>query len=326
MNSARFEWKVGLFILVGLVVLAALLLEFSKGITWFASTYSLRLIAQNVGTIRPDAVVLMAGVPVGRVAQTDLSPDGRSVTITVDIYERYNIPTNAEFVIDQAGFLGDEFISITPSQKLAPFFTNNAQVYCQQPFNLQDAARTASVLMKQLDHTARIVDAAVQRVDRILLADTSLTNMVAAVSNFNQFSARAGALVSNVDLLIVSNRNSVHLSLSNLTALSGELVQVGRDLSQAWRSNQAGISGTIKHLESATGKANQLLTDLEHGQGLAGSLLKDESMRHDFTLLVSNLTQLSSNLNRFGLLYKPRLPKPPPPWEGFYPAKNPLGY
>ena len=41
MDKSRFEWKVGLFVFIGLVLLAALLLQFSKGTSLFRPTYDI---------------------------------------------------------------------------------------------------------------------------------------------------------------------------------------------------------------------------------------------------------------------------------------------
>jgi len=43
MSKSRLEWKVGLFVLTGLVLLAGLLLEFSKGLTFFQPTRAIYL-------------------------------------------------------------------------------------------------------------------------------------------------------------------------------------------------------------------------------------------------------------------------------------------
>ena len=49
MEQKRLETKVGLFVFVGLVLLAVLLIQFSKGTSIFRGTYELRLHASNVG-------------------------------------------------------------------------------------------------------------------------------------------------------------------------------------------------------------------------------------------------------------------------------------
>ena len=51
----------GMLFFVGLVLLAALLLQFSKGTTFFRPTYTIYLRAANVGGLKMRASVLMAG-------------------------------------------------------------------------------------------------------------------------------------------------------------------------------------------------------------------------------------------------------------------------
>ncbi len=54
-NKSRLETKVGLFVFIGLVLLAVLLIQFSKGTSLFRGTYDLRLHARNVGGLKPRA-------------------------------------------------------------------------------------------------------------------------------------------------------------------------------------------------------------------------------------------------------------------------------
>ncbi|MGH7950951.1 MAG: MlaD family protein, partial [Limisphaerales bacterium] len=68
MDKSRLEIKVGLFVLIGLALLAVLLIQFSKGTSIFRSTYTLRLHTSNVSGLKPRAGVLLAGVQVGSVS------------------------------------------------------------------------------------------------------------------------------------------------------------------------------------------------------------------------------------------------------------------
>ena len=91
MSPKRLEWKVGLFVLVCLVLLGVLVLNFSKGLTFFTPTYTLHLKTANVGGIKREASVLMAGVQVGNVTGAELSPEGTNVTVFLKILNRYRI-------------------------------------------------------------------------------------------------------------------------------------------------------------------------------------------------------------------------------------------
>ncbi len=106
MSQSRLELKVGLFVLACLVLLGALMLQFGKGTTFLRSTYAVRLRANNVGGLKTRSQVLMSGVQVGTVSRIVLEDEGKSVIIYLTIYKEFSIRKNAQFDIEQAGFLG----------------------------------------------------------------------------------------------------------------------------------------------------------------------------------------------------------------------------
>ena len=105
MSKSKQEWKVGVFVLISLVVMAALMIGFSKGFSFFASTYELNLRSGNIAGLKREAAVQMAGVRVGQVGAMNLAPDGKSVIVTLLIEDKYKIHGDARFSIEQAGFL-----------------------------------------------------------------------------------------------------------------------------------------------------------------------------------------------------------------------------
>ena len=81
MEKSRLERKVGLFVFIGLVLMAVLLVQFSKGTSLFRGTYNLKLHAANIGGLKPKSGVLLAGVSVGSVQQILLEPCCKSTRI-----------------------------------------------------------------------------------------------------------------------------------------------------------------------------------------------------------------------------------------------------
>src|SRR4051795_12227346 len=114
MSKPRLELKVGIFVTVCLVAFGLLVLRFSKGAGLFSSTYKIHLKTENSGGVIPGVTVLMAGVPIGNVIDTELQPNGRTVIMTVKIRSKFKIHGDAIFSIKQAGLLGDRYISVVP--------------------------------------------------------------------------------------------------------------------------------------------------------------------------------------------------------------------
>src|SRR5881396_2800639 len=143
MNKARHEWKVGLFVFIGLVLLAGLLLQFSKGTTFFRPTYRILLRAANVGGLKARSQVLMAGVQIGTVSDLRLVPSGTNVTISLRLFSQFKIHKDARFLIEQSGFLGDQYVAIMPTRNLGDTFEDGDIAEAEAPFNMQEVARSA---------------------------------------------------------------------------------------------------------------------------------------------------------------------------------------
>src|SRR5947207_4283629 len=214
MSQKRLEWKVGLFVVACLVLLGLLVLNFSKGLTFFTPTYTLRLKTSNVGGIKREAAVLVAGVQVGNVVGADLSPDGRTVTVLLKILSRYQIHGDAVFTIDSMGFLGDQYVAIIAGKNQAPILKDGDEVICREPFNLQEVARSALGFIQRIDETARKLDSALTRVEKHVLNEETLTNFSDTIARFRLVSERALATVDRLDRVVESNTLPVSATLS----------------------------------------------------------------------------------------------------------------
>jgi phospholipid/cholesterol/gamma-HCH transport system substrate-binding protein len=325
MSESRIEFKVGLFVAVALVVLAGILLSFSKGVTLFQPTYDVRMITSNIGGLKAKANVLMAGVPIGTVAETTLSSDGRQVVVLLRIHERYKIHADAEFVIDALGLLGDQYVGIRPTKNEGPVLQDGDEVYSLEPFNLQEVARASVGFIQRIDRTAEKLNDAITRIDRLVLNEETLTNLAMTVHNFRAVSERAFDTVEGIDGLVQNNAEAVGISISNLVGFSEQLNELADVLTETIVTNRTEMLLAVKNLEGATKSMRGVLEDVEDGRGVVGSLLKDETLRHDVSLVISNFSVLSSNLNRHGLLYRPRQPRSerPPTTPFSFPGRRP---
>ncbi len=311
MSSQRLEWKVGLFVLIGLVALGGLLINFTKGLTAFRSTYTLKLETATVGGLKRNAPVLLAGVQIGVVESYDLSPDNKSVFVTLKIFPKYKIHGDAVFTIEPSGFLGDQYVSITPTKNVAPFLKDGDLVRCESPFNIQDAARSALGLINRVDKAVEQIQGAVARVDRTVLSEESLTNASAAVLSFHRLSEQmrkladqAGGLVAKaddalvrLDTIVQTNAAPAHNVISNLLMFSAQLNKVADELETVVTTNRMEITTAVRNVETATAQVTNLLAGLQSGKGIAGALLRNDQYAEDFRRFLGALPSLGSNAN-----------------------------
>lgn len=301
MSKSRLEWKVGLFVFIGLVVLGSLMLQFSKGTSFFRPTKLILLRAANVGGLKVRASVLMAGVQIGTVSDIRLGPQGTNVTIYLKLFNQYEIHKDARFTIEQSGFLGDQYVAIFPTKNQGDVFHDQDVAEAEAPFNMQETARSAANFLRRVEETVNRLNDAIADVRRLVLNEQTLTNLSIAVANLRAVSERAVTTVDNLNTLVSSNGPALSTSGSNLVFFSQQLNQFGGDLSQVLATNSPGINAAVKNIESSTIILKDLLNDLQAGKGLAGNLLQNAELSTNVSLIASNLSITSSNLNRLGL-------------------------
>jgi len=306
MENSRLETKVGMFVLIGLVLLGVLMVQFSKGTSLFRSTYQLKLHTENVGGLKQKSAVMLAGVPVGSIKQIQLSPDGKVVTILLKIYRDYPVYTNATFAIESAGFLGDQFVSITPATNTLAMpdsakFADGAEVDCQKPFNLQQVARDAGDFIKNIKETADEIKAAVTDLRVQVLNAGTLANFGTSITNLKMFTEQALGAVKNINSIVATNRTQVGLAVSNAVLFSEGLTRLSASAQALLDSNGATISVATKNLAETTETFKKITGDLQAGKGLAGTVLQNPELATNFQVLAANLAVTSSNLNRLGL-------------------------
>ncbi|APC92180.1 MULTISPECIES: outer membrane lipid asymmetry maintenance protein MlaD [Francisella] len=121
MRNKYFETSVGIFIIIG--VLCLLFLTFKVSGTSFkvfnSQEYSVKAEFKNVGSLRTNASVKVAGVEIGRVTKITLekSYNGFMAVVTMSINSDKKIPANYSASIAMSGILGDNYIALSPSNE-----------------------------------------------------------------------------------------------------------------------------------------------------------------------------------------------------------------
>lgn len=116
MQCKSIEILVGLFVSLCITALFFLALQVSN-FSDLQDNGSYTVIAhfENVGGLKSKALVSMAGVPIGRVADISFDPDNYDALVKLRIDARYNkMPSDTSASILTSGLLGDKYIGLTP--------------------------------------------------------------------------------------------------------------------------------------------------------------------------------------------------------------------
>jgi len=311
--KTKTEWKVGLFLAVSLVVAAALVVNFSKGTNPFTKTTLLHLTTKNVDGLKRNSVVLMAGVPVGKISAIHLDTDTGIVTLDAKIKAEYPIRADAKFFIETAGFLGDKYIGVIPGANELPPLNNGDTRACEESFDLVRTARSATDLMDELKTVASQITNIVNRIDSKLLDEQTLTNLAAGLSNLREISAEASATIAGVNQLILTNTPPINAAIENVVTFSEQLKDAGSDMQNLVATNRVVIDESLANIKATTESLRNLVAAAERGEGLAGKLFSDQELAQNLSVLSSNLVDVSTKLNKgglWGILWKDKAKKP----------------
>ena len=115
MRIRAVEISVGVFLLAGIFALLLLALRVS-GLTVANNTDTYQLTAHfdNIAGLTTRAKVTMAGLTVGKVVAIEFDTETYTGKVTMEVQARVNnLPTDTTASILTAGFLGEEYVSVS---------------------------------------------------------------------------------------------------------------------------------------------------------------------------------------------------------------------
>ncbi len=263
------EFKVGLFVFVGLAVLAALVVQFGRMNEGFKTYYTLTVQFPNASGLLKGSDVLLAGAKIGRVAGGPiLRPGSEGVSVALRIFDYVKVPTGSQFLVGSSGLLGDRFVDVRPPPgKPTEFLHPNAQIAGTRETGMDDLTREGGLLVQDLRDTVKNINGTFTRLNEEALSQANMKSLKSTLERLNETSAtlaesssKIGGVLDKADETMASSKTAAD------------------DL-------QAMIADARKTVAAAT----SLINDAKTGDGLLANLLSDKAMANDVRALVSNL-------------------------------------
>ncbi|MFH1846600.1 MAG: MlaD family protein [Candidatus Omnitrophota bacterium] len=173
----------------GLVIITAIAVGvffFYKTAKFKSYTYELRTSFRYAGDLKPDALVKLAGIEVGRVKDIVFVYGSDTVVECVlEIETRAKIRKDSIAYIGTVGFIGDTYIGITGGGA-AEFIKPGGTVSSEDPIEMR-------IFMKKAESIADGLDNALEDMKRIFgnnkeSVDNIIGNLEVTTGNFKEFS------------------------------------------------------------------------------------------------------------------------------------------
>ena len=299
------ELRVGIFVLVGLVIVAAAIL-YVTGTGFFGPKYDLRAYVPEADNLQEGAPVALDGVSIGNIQSIRLTPHPQDrmhgVTLVLRISTKYqpDIRTSSKASLVTEGLLGDRYVNITRGLT-GQMIPDNGVVPSEETPDIKQVVERGADLMQSLGALTDDVQGVVKKIQTgngtlgKLMNDPSLYNHLndtaakldAMTTSIQQGQGTVGKLISSDDLYKKVDTTATDLE----------------DASSAVK-NQKGTLGKLIYDPSAFNdikgmahNGNALLGDIRQGKGTLGKLATDDQLYTNLRDASANIRDVTGKLN-----------------------------
>ncbi len=261
-HERGLEFKVGVFVFVGLAMLGALVVQFGRLGEGLKTYYALTVGFTDASGLLKGSDVLLAGARIGKVSGGPrMVREGQGVDVPLKIYEYIKIPEGSKFTVGSSGLLGDRFVNVMmPPGKPKAFLAPNTYINGTRETGIDDLTREGGALVTDLRGTVQKIDTTVNRLNEDTLSSANMENLKSSLEHLNQ---ATGALAESSKKLdgVIQQADSTMVSAKQAADI----------------------------LQNAIGDARTALRSATQGKGLVATLLNDQQLANDLHALITNL-------------------------------------
>ena len=190
-NTREFEFKVGIFILIGIAIL--FLIVFSVGDINVSKTgYKVRVLFNFAGGIGGTAPIRYAGVGVGQVQGIRVIYDEKEkktkAELTAWINDSVRIENDSVVTINTLGLLGEKYLEIFPGTAGKPYLKNNDTIIGKDPVPMEKVTENLASLSDSIKEILDKLNKGEGTLGKLLSKDEVYDDLKATTGNFKAFS------------------------------------------------------------------------------------------------------------------------------------------
>lgn len=327
MRERGLEWKVGLMLVTAAAVLIGFV--FVLGNWSLASGYTVYVDYDYSGNLQPGAPVKVAGMKVGKVEDVSflggkLDPaTGRRVYVRVELWiedrAKDSIRQDAEFFVNTAGVLGEQYVEIVPGRdwehppvkpgdkrlgsnpprtdlvlsRLYVVLDSLSEVLTEDKDAIKNLLRNSASAVASADELLRSNK---EQLGKLIASSAGLAEQATQTLTKVNASVDGRALsrtVADADALLVSGRTAIDKVTPEAVALMTDARRVTGVITEDRVDRAIGVAdkaaGAVVKAGGLIDNVDGLVTDLRQGKGTAGALLVKDDVYLDVRELLRDL-------------------------------------
>ena len=282
MFSLSSEAKVGLFVLVGLIILGYMSFQVGKQTLGLKRGYRLDVVFDSAAGLDRDASVQIAGVEVGRVESISLK-EGKAL-VRLRIGANVKLEKDAIASIKTHGILGDKYVEIYPGTRGAAYLAPGEQI------SRTERQTDIDRMLNQLSLIADDVRGVTSSLNRVLAGQAGEEAISSILTNTRD-------LTRNLNNVIVSNEAALRAALENTRQLTGNLNRVVTQNDEKVGQVMDSLKAASSAMEKTFATLNEITGGVNRGEGTLGKLVKDSATADKLNKTLASLQEVTEKIN-----------------------------
>jgi phospholipid/cholesterol/gamma-HCH transport system substrate-binding protein len=279
-NKRRLEFRVGVFVLLGLASAVTALFLLTDPST-FRGRYRVSTFVEDAGGIRRGDPVQMRGVNIGRVMSFSMSPDG--VQIILEIEGEWHIPEDSRTQLVSGGILGGRTVQIVEGRSQSPV-RGGGEIPGENLAGIldfpADLGQDASSVLGQI---------------QALLAEPTLGAIQGSAQELQGLLAQLSVLAEEQGKEIAALTASLNRSALGLEDAAGSGDDLARAVARA-DSALIKVNQTSSVILRVSGSLETILLRMENGEGTLGQLSANPALFENLNAALESARLLTDDI------------------------------
>ena len=260
-SQARLHQIVGGFVLVPVLLLAAVLLLVAKDENLFAERYHITTVFSEGYGLKPGKHVVLLGIQIGKVIKMEFT-DQNDAKITLEIVKKYQdkIRQNSIAKVGKSGgFVGDPQIEIMVGNKDKPVIEDGGHIEAEEPFNVAELMQEIKPLVEHVKKTLIRVEEITEGVH------TAVRTGNETLDHVKQASTKLPAALENVKETTATIREAALSASEQLPAITASMrasVERARDAVDDVKTTTAKLPQVVDSAQGAVDNVKAITGDL----------------------------------------------------------------
>ena len=282
-SEKKTEIKVGLTVIIGLI-LFILVYGWAKNFSLTSDNKFLSVQFNTVAGLEIGDVVSVNGVKKGMVESIE-SNQNSAITL-IKFNEDPELKSDATFAIMMLDLMGGKKIEISAGNANEDIDYSKIQngIFAG---DISTAMATLNSVESDLVEVIKEIKVSLNSVNSFLGNEEFRNNVVSTVNNLN-------SAASNLNDLLIQNKDDLTNSISNLERLSNKLNVFFDENDSNLNSIVIGIDSTLTNTNSLISKMINFSNQVENSENNLGKLLYDEELLSNLKLSIEKINELTN--------------------------------